>query len=180
MLDHDHTTSTIATTATESAGSAARLALLGAITLVGLSAGFFVAYLSSVTRGLAEVGDTAYVETFQAINASVRNPLFGLVFFGPVPALVLAIATNWAAASTPRRVLMAAALPLYLATIAITGTGNVPLNNDLAEVVVSSPEVAAAARAAFEDDWNRFNLMRTVAVVASFVSLGAAATLVDD
>ncbi|MEZ5230539.1 MAG: DUF1772 domain-containing protein [Acidimicrobiales bacterium] len=102
------------------------------------------------------------------------------MFFGPVPALVLAIATNWAAASTPRRVLMAAALPLYLATIAITGTGNVPLNNDLAEVVVSSPEVAAAARAAFEDDWNRFNLMRTVAVVASFVSLGAAATLVDD
>lgn len=178
MIDHH-----LPTIATQAAGPGAvgpRLALLTALTLVGLSAGFFVAYISSVTRGLADVSDAAYVETFQAINASVRNPLFGIVFFGSVPALALAIATNWSTATPPRRILMAVSLPLYLAVIVITGTGNVPLNNDLADVVVTSPDIATQARLVFENDWNRFNLARTFAVVASFVTLAAAAVLTDD
>ena len=176
----DPPTSTLAADGSSLTTGGARLVLLTAITLVGLSAGFFVAYISSVTRGLGNVGDVAYVETFQAINESVRNPLFGIVFFGSVPALALAIAANWSTASTPRRTLMALALPLYLAVIVITGTGNVPLNNDLADVVVTNPEVATQARAAFEADWNRYNLARTIAVVASFIAITAAAVLTDD
>jgi len=60
-----------------------------ATVLTGLSAGFFFAYESSVTRGLAEVDDLTYVQTFQAINATIKNPMFGTVFFGSLPALVL-------------------------------------------------------------------------------------------
>ena len=151
-------------------------ALLLATVLVGLSVGFFFTYEASVTLGLAEVGDVAYVETFQAINETVSNPAFGIVFFGSIPAIALAIATNWRSMASLPRILVAVALPLYLAGLIITGTGNVPLNDDLAEVVVITPQTAAAARADFEDDWNRLNLYRSLAIGCSFVSLVAAGT----
>ena len=57
--------------------------------LVGLSAGFFVAYEVSVTVGLAEVDDVTYVHTFQAINATIRNVGFATIFFGSIPAGLL-------------------------------------------------------------------------------------------
>ncbi|MEZ5382036.1 MAG: anthrone oxygenase family protein [Microthrixaceae bacterium] len=151
-----------------------RFGLGVATVLVGLSAGFFFTFEASVTLGLADVSDVTYVETFQAINETVRNPAFGLVFFGSIPAIFLAVAANWRTSSRAARILLAAALPLYLAGLAITGTGNVPLNNDLAEVATITPEAAATARAGFEDDWNELNLLRTLAIGASFASLAAA------
>ncbi|NNE94405.1 MAG: DUF1772 domain-containing protein [Acidimicrobiales bacterium] len=151
-----------------------RLALMLATVLVGLSAGFFFTYEASVTLGLADVSDVTYVETFQAINDTIRNPAFGIVFFGSVPAIGLALVANWRTAPAVARSLLVAALPLYLAGLMITGTGNVPLNNDLADVATITPETAAAARAVFEDDWNRLNLVRAIAVASSFVSLAAA------
>lgn len=150
-----------------------------AVVLVGLSAGFFVAYVSSVTRGLADVGDLAYVETFQAINESVRNPLFGIVFFGSLPALGAAIICNWRRASTLKRALLVTALTCYVAVIAITGTGNVPLNRALAEVDGSDPAAAAQARTDFEHEWNRHNRNRTVASVGAFVAVSAAMQVAD-
>ncbi len=162
-------------------GTIAARASLGLATfLVGLSAGFFFTYQYSVLLGLAEVGDGTYIETFQAINATIRNPAFGVVFFGSVPAVALAIATNWSTMTGWRRMLLAAALPLYLAVVAVTFAGNVPLNEELAEFdnsatgQVASAE-AATVRADFEGDWNRLNLIRTGAVVAAFGALAASA-----
>lgn len=156
-----------------------RWALLVAATLAGLSAGFFFTYEASVTLALADVSDTTYVETFQAINETVRNPAFGLVFFGSIPAIALAIAVNWRTAGRLPRVAMASALVLYLVGLMITGTGNVPLNETLAAVDVTSPAVAGSARADFEDDWNRLNLLRAVAIGASFIALVSASLQVS-
>ena len=156
-----------------------RSILMVATVLVGLSAGFFFAYEASVTVGLAQVDDATYVETFQAINATIRNPAFGLVFFGSVPAIAAAAAANWSTAPTLARLLLAAALPLYLAGLVITVTGNVPLNNDLAEVLVTTPGAASAARSVFEADWNQLNLIRSIIVGASFASLAAASILLS-
>lgn len=155
-----------------------RLALVVATFLVGLSAGFFFTYEASVTLGLAEVGDDAYVETFQAINRTVRNPAFGLVFFGSIPTLAIALALNWRTTGGLQRMLLAAALPLYLVGLLITAAGNVPLNDDLAEYGDVTSAVAAQARADFEDDWNRLNLMRTLAIGASFATLAGASVLI--
>lgn len=154
-----------------------RVALVIATVLAGLSAGFFFTYEASVTLGLAEVSDVAYVETFQAINETVRNPAFGIVFFGSIPAIALAVVANWRRARPAARALLAAALPLYVMGLLITGTGNVPLNNDLAKVVDLTPEAAAIARAAFEDDWNRLNLLRSLSIAASFICLVVATAL---
>lgn len=156
-----------------------RFSLLVATVLVGLSAGFFFTYEASVTLGLADVSDLAYVETFQAINETVRNPAFGVVFFGSIPAIVLAVAANWKTISTVARILLAAALPLYLIGLIITGTGNVPLNNDLADVEDITAATATEARAEFEDDWNQLNLLRALSIGASFSCLAMASILVS-
>ena len=156
--------------------NAARFALLIAMIGAGLSAGFFFAYEASVTLGLAEVSDTAYVETFQAINDTIRNPWFGSVFFGTVPLIGVALLLNWRTGATAR-LLIGAAAATYLTVTAITGLGNVPLNNDLAEVTDLIPATAEQARSDFEDDWNRLNLLRTLLAVASFVFLAVALAL---
>ena len=83
-----------------------RSALLGATVLAGLSAGFFYTYEASVTLGLAEVGDLTYVETFRAINDTIKNPVFRVVFFGSMPALALAAFANWQAATAVRRAML--------------------------------------------------------------------------
>lgn len=154
-----------------------RLTLLVATLLVGLSAGFFFTYESSVTLGLGEVSDVAYVEAFQAINRTVRNPAFGVVFFGSIPAIALAVVVNWRSARVRTRVLLGAALPLYLAGLMITGVGNVALNDELAGYDSLTPAIAAEARGGFEDDWNRLNLLRAVAIGASFSMLAGASIL---
>lgn len=154
-----------------------RIVLTAATTLAGLSAGFFFTYQISVTRGLAIVDDTTYVQTFQAINDTVRNAPFGIVFFGTVPALALALASTRRAGRTVRA-LMAGALALAVATVVITFVGNVPLNEQLADVTELSGAAASNARAAFESDWNRLNLARTLTSFGAAV-LAVAATVLD-
>lgn len=148
-----------------------------AIVLAGLSAGFFYAYESSVIRGLAEVDDLTYLHTFQAINATIKNPLFGTVFFGSLPALLLANVFYRKRAWTPQRLLLALAPVLYVIGMAVTFTGNVALNDELADVEPTTTAVAADARDAFEDDWNRLNGYRTIAFMGAFAASAAALPL---
>jgi uncharacterized membrane protein len=155
--------------------NAQRVTLVIAILLVGLSAGFFFSYAASVTLGLDRVDDITYVRTFQAINDTVSNPWFGVVFFGSVFALGAAVAASWSAGRS-MRALTGIALALYLTGVAITGIGNVPLNDELATVTVLTPQSAELAREAFEAEWNRLNLARTLAIGASFAALAVAAT----
>ena len=75
-----------------------RVTLVVATIATGLAAGFFYAYHVSVTRGHALVGDRAYVEAMQAINATVRNAEFALSFFGALVLGVVALACGPAAA----------------------------------------------------------------------------------
>ena len=89
------------------------------------------------------------------MNAAILNPVFGLVFGGPLVFGVVAVATRlpdgdgigW----------IGTAVVLYVATLVITGVVNVPLNNRL-----DSTEPPEAARALFERSWVRWNVVRTV------------------
>ncbi len=151
-----------------------RLVLLIALLLTGLSAGFFFTYEASVTRGLAIVDDVSYVQTFQAINATIRNPAFAVVFFGPIVMIAAAITANWKTSSQAARFLLVSGFGLYLTCVLITFSGNVPLNNELAELTVVTPESAREARLVFEQQWNRLDLWRSLAAGASFVALAVA------
>lgn len=148
-----------------------RRAIVALATLVaGLSAGFFFTYEASVTLGLAQVDDVTYVRTFQAINDTIRNPWFGLVFFGTIPLTAGAAVANWRAGGAVRA-LTVAALGLSVVVVGVTVLGSVPLNDELAAVVDVNPGAAAAARADFEDPWNRLDLARTGAATAGFACL---------
>ncbi|MGH1492991.1 MAG: DUF1772 domain-containing protein [Acidimicrobiales bacterium] len=173
-------TKALETKAVPPAFSVRQLTLLIATVLTGLSAGFFYTYSVSVTRGLAAISDAAYLETFQSINATIRTPAFALIFFGPIPAIILAIVANRSARSTVARWLIALALPLYIAAFLVTFAGNVPLNNELAEVVNATPAEMAEARDDFEDLWNLLNLIRTGFVLAGFAALATAGLLPTD
>src|SRR3712207_1148289 len=91
-------------------GSVARPLTLTLATLTtGLIAGFFYAYASSVTLGLALLPDEQYIEAMQAINATVRNGVFAFGFFGAVVSLLSALAVHAPQLRSHRFVLIALA-----------------------------------------------------------------------
>ncbi len=91
-------------------------------------------------RGLAIVDDVTYVQTFQGINATIKNAEFALVFFGVVPAIILALATNRNDVAM-RKFLRIAGLFFAVSVVGVTFIGNVPLNDELALVDGATLEV---------------------------------------
>jgi len=55
-----------------------------------------------------------YVDTFQAINATIRNPYFAIVFFGSLPALVAVSVLNRTSAPQARSFAWAALCNCYV------------------------------------------------------------------
>jgi uncharacterized membrane protein len=154
-------------------GSVARLlTLTGATLTTGLISGFFYAYACSVTLGLELLPDDQYVEAMQAINATVRNGVFALSFFGAVLFLVLALVVHAPRLRSRRFLLMALATVLYvgggfMATLLV----NVPMNEELALVSDTSPAVLTQVRAEYEGPWNLWNGVRTVFSSLAFLAL---------
>ena len=148
---------------------------------MGLSAGFSYTYQYTVLPAYSLLDDVTYVQTFQRVNEVVVNPWFAAIFFGPLPALTLAALTQLTSdrRGRPAAILLAISLVLYLVGFGITAAGNVGPNDTLALVTEITPETAAAARADFEDGWNRFNLFRTIAIVASFLFATVAAFVAE-
>lgn len=145
------------------------VAMFAATITVGLTAGLFFAFAVAVMPGLARTDAATFVRAMQRINVAIVNPVFLVVFLGPLPTLALG------AARGPSRTWATAALVLYAATVAITVAGNIPLNNALMKVPTDQGgAVLEAGRAEFETRWNRLHLIRTVAVIASFVCCLAA------
>ena len=146
--------------------------VLAAITL-GLSAGLFYTYSASVMLGLGRSDDRTFVQAMQNINVAIVNPWFMAHFLGALVLTALAGALHIARDGRPVLPWIAAALLLYLVTIVVTGTMNIPLNNQLeAARGVDTADGLAAARAQFEAAWVRWNIVRTV------TSTGALACIV--
>lgn len=146
-------------------GSVVRdMVLVGATLTTGLISGFFYAYACSVTRGLALLSDVQYVEAMQAINATVRNGVFALSFFGAAVFLILALVVHIPRLRSRRFALISLACALYVGGGFMLTLGvNVPMNEELATIGAnSSSEVFARARVTYEGPWNFWNWVRTV------------------
>ena len=146
---------------------------LGAATLTtGLIGGFFYAYACSVTLGLALLPDAQYVEAMQSINATVRNGVFAVSFFGAALTLLLALAVHVPRLTTLRFLLIAAACVLYIGGgFMLTMLVNVPMNEELARVGDVAPGTLAEVRTDYEDPWNSWNWVRTVFSTLAFIAL---------
>ena len=140
------------------------LSLSGDVVLTGLMAGIYLAFSIAVMPGIARHDDETYVGAMRGMNAAILNPVFFLVFVGPLVLGVAAVLTRIGEGTGLVR--CALALGMYVVTLVLTATVNVPLNNRL-----DGTEPASAARALFEARWVTWNGVRAVASVASFAVL---------
>jgi uncharacterized membrane protein len=143
------------------------LTLLAATITVGLMAGVFVVYANAIMPGLRSTDDRTFIGAFQSIDRAIINPLFLTLFLGAAVLTGAATVLHLGRAAMPW---IAAALLLYLATVAITIAVNVPLNNALKAAgepdrIADLPEVRARFR---EARWIRWNLVRAVLSTAAF------------
>ncbi|PHV68224.1 anthrone oxygenase family protein [Williamsia muralis] len=143
--------------------------LIAAVLAVGLIAGLFCAFAYAVMPGLAQTDDPVFVSSMQRINVVIVNPLFLLLFFG---GLVFTTAAAVFYRGEPIFWWIVAGAVTYVVGLLITMVVNVPLNNDLAAIGgPSSIADPAAARAAFENVWVRWNLIRAVVHTVAFAAL---------
>jgi uncharacterized membrane protein len=147
-------------------------ALFIAVLLNALSTGFFFAWSVSVILGTKKVGDFTYLETMQNINREILNPLFFIVFFGSLIALVLNAYLQFNNKPVFWFVL-ASAIIYLIGTFGITAFGNVPLNNELEALNVNQLSVTELKnfRTYYEGSWNQYHNFRTVASMISFITL---------
>lgn len=143
----------------------ATAALAAATITNGLMAGLFAAYSYAVMPGLGRTDDRTFVAAMQQTNAAILNGWFGICFAG---SLVLALVAVLLHLGRPGLPWIVAGLVLYVAVLVITFVVNVPLNNALAAATSGTPDAAAAARAAFESTWVRWNVVRAVLSTAAF------------
>jgi len=142
------------------------------VILIALSAGLFYAWVVSVIPGTKKIPDQAYLETMQSINLEILNVGFFCIFFGAFILLVTSTILQFETHVGGVFYYTLAATVIYgIGTIGVTMLGNVPLNNMLEAVNLSSLSAKEfhEVRLAYEGRWNNLNLLRTIAAVSSFV-----------
>jgi uncharacterized membrane protein len=114
---------------------------------------------------LGRSSDHTFVDAMQKINTSILNGWFILTFLGAFIAGIAAAVLHFRTSAWPWIV---TGVALYVVVLAITGIGNVPLNNDLEK---AGNIANAAARHHFEATWVRLNLARAIVNLAAFCCL---------
>jgi uncharacterized membrane protein len=148
------------------------LTLLFAALLSGLVAGLLYGYACSVNLGLGKLDDMGYLSAMQSINEAIQNPVFFLCFMGSVVVLPYSTWLCYKNGDNTLWYLMLAATLLYwVGVFGVTIVGNVPLNEALAKFALhsASAEAIQAQRKQFEQSWNTFHFIRTLASIVSFI-----------
>lgn len=152
------------------------IVLFVAAMLAGSLAGFFLTYAFTIMPGLETTDDRTFVEAFQGLERTFGTFDYGynwpvvFGFFGGPLTTVVAIALN---RGRPIVWWLVAALVLSVATIVITVSFNVPLNDKINAAGDPSMIEAVQVRADFRENWWRaWNLVRSTTAAGSFVCLG--------
>jgi uncharacterized membrane protein len=143
------------------------LALLGSA-LIG---GVFFAFSSFVMTALGRLPSSEGMAAMQSINVVVLNRSFLGGFMGTALVSLLAAVLAGVAWSAPAAsFVIAGALSYLVGTFLLTGIGNVPLNERLAEASADDPD-AVQTWDDYLDRWTRLNTVRTVAATVASVLL---------
>ena len=149
------------------------IVLMLSILFTGLSAGLCFTWSNAITPGIGRLDDLGFLQAFQAMNRSILNASFLIVFLGPVPLLFAnAILHRNANPITFKSFLIAAIL--YVVGIGlITVFKNVPLNEMLDKTVLENLSALELneLRAKFEQPWNRWHIQRTITSFTAFALL---------
>ena len=146
------------------------LALLHA----GAIFGFFYAWVCSTMWGLDAADPNVAIAAMQAMNESVRNPVFVPAFFGTPVVLAAAALAAWKAEERRGALLLASAGLLYILGATVpTVAINLPLNESLAALAVPlDPAGAQDAWRAYSDPWQFWNTVRAVVAGTALLLAG--------
>jgi len=149
------------------------IVLLLATLLTGLTAGLCFTWNNAVTPGIGQLVDMGYLRSFQEMNRAIINPIFLIVFFGPLFLHIANIFLFRSSSSTIIWMVVASAALYIIGLVAVTLFGNVPLNEllDKTDLMQASTEELELLRAKFEVKWNRLHLIRTISTILSFLLL---------
>jgi uncharacterized membrane protein len=151
--------------------SSFQLVQTAAVLLTGLVAGLFYGYDCSVVKGLGNLQNEDYLQSFQSINKAIQNPYFFISFMGSLFILPLTALLSYKHAGTVTFSILLSATVIYvIGVIGITIFGNVPLNEQLANFSISTATESeiSAMRKTFETAWNNYHTVRTVASIITF------------
>ena len=151
----------------------APLAIL-ALLFSGAIFGFFFAWVCSTMWGLDAADPEVAIAAMQAMNASVRNPVFAPAFFGTPAVLAAAAVAAWMGAERRAAALFGAAAGLYvLGAMVPTVAVNVPLNEALAAVELPlDPARAGEVWQSYSQPWQAWNTLRAVAAGIALLLAG--------
>jgi uncharacterized membrane protein len=122
-------------------------------------------------QALAQQSPESGIRSMQAINITIINPLFFLVFLGTALASVILVITALPRLSSPGTILLLVGCVIYIiGTFGVTMAFNVPLNNKLAVLDPSTTQAAEFWRE-YVSSWMQWNHVRTVAAILASLLL---------
>lgn len=129
-----------------------------------LVAGVFLAFSDFIMRSLAITGGVGGVEAMQVINREVFRWVFMALFIGMAPvSLLVAVYGGVFVGSGAGTVMMIAGLLYFIGCFGVTVCFNVPLNEALAGMDVSSESTRDFWQQTYVPRWTFWNSVRTVA-----------------
>ncbi len=139
-----------------------------AILAYAVVAGVFLAFSDFIMRSLAQTGGHGGIEAMQVINREVFRWVFIVLFIGLAPlSLLIAgyggiVIGQWTGA-----IMMLAGLIYIVGCFGVTVCFNVPLNQALAGMEISSDTTRDYWLQTYAPRWTFWNSVRTIACAAS-------------
>ena len=138
---------------------------IGAVVFAGAIFGVFYAWVCTTMWGLDNADPRIAIEAMQEMNGAIRNAVFFPAFFlTPVVLGIAAALLRSSGRMSASRWFGAAAIVYLLGGLVLTMSINVPMNEDLAGVVVPAGRAEAEQIwADYSGRWQFWNLVRTIA-----------------
>ena len=134
---------------------------------IGLTSGLLFIFAFAVNPGLARLSEEEYFRAMKYINIVILNPIFFLVFMGPLITMPILTYMSWNDSSM--FILIPISTILYLlGVLLITAIKNVPLNNKLEKL--NSTEFKGVF-IWYRKPWNFWHNIRTFFSMISFLML---------
>ena len=143
------------------------------ILFTGLTAGLCFTWTNAITPGIGLLDDLTFLKAFQAMNRSILNPTFIIVFMSPFLLLFINAFVFKNTNQITFTSYLVAAILLFTGVGLVTIFKNVPLNEILDKTVLetASNVELSELRKTFEQPWNRWHMIRTVCSFTSFALL---------